>query len=285
MAKGMREIKRQIKSIRNTQQITKAMEMIAAARLKRAQNAALNAKPYARKIREVVESLAGHPDAKHPLIEKRPVKTIGYILLSGDRGLAGGYHANVFRMLQSTVREQREAGKKVELFVIGRKGYEFVRRLGWNVVQEKTGVGDFPTFGDIKTIASQAVQRYASGQLDELVLVYSEFVTVLSQRPTMKPLLPLDVASLQAKQSVSYECEPSVERVLSHVLPQYAETVLYAAVLQAKASEFASRMTAMSNANKNATQFIQNLTLQYNRARQASITQEITEIVAGANAQ
>lgn len=285
MAKGMREIKRQIKSIQNTKQITKAMEMIAAARLKRAQNAAQAARPYAQMMRQVIESIAQGGTIGHPMLQQRPVRNIGYFVVTSDRGLAGGYNANLLRMMQATVLQQQAAGKSVEVYVVGRKGRDFFKRNNQTVAMDLTGVGDFPVFGDLKTIASYAVSRYEQGNIDQLVLVYNEFVSVISQQPIEKTLLPIDPSQLTAKKTASYEFEPSAERVLALLLPRYAETMMYTALLEAKASEFGARMTAMSNATKNATKFIQELTLLYNRARQASITQEITEIVAGANAQ
>ncbi len=285
MAKGMREIKRQIKSIQNTKQITKAMEMIAAARLKRAQNAAQAARPYAQMMRQVIESIAQGGTIGHPMLQQRPVRNIGYFVVTSDRGLAGGYNANLLRMMQATVLQQQAAGKSVEVYVVGRKGRDFFKRNNQTAAMDLIGVGDFPVFGDLKTIASYAVSRYEQGNIDQLVLVYNEFVSVISQQPVEKTLLPIDPSQLTAKKTASYEFEPSAERVLALLLPRYAETMMYTALLEAKASEFGARMTAMSNATKNATKFIQELTLLYNRARQASITQEITEIVAGANAQ
>jgi F-type H+-transporting ATPase subunit gamma len=285
MAKGMREIKRQIKSIQNTKQITKAMEMIAAARLKRAQNAAQAARPYAQMMRQVIESIAQGGTIGHPMLQQRPVRNVGYFVITSDRGLAGGYNANLLRMMQATVLQQQAAGKSVEVYVVGRKGRDFFKRINQTATMDLTGLGDFPVFGDLKTIASYAVSRYEQGNIDQLVLVYNEFVSVISQQPVEKTLLPIDPSQLTAKKTARYEFEPSAERVLALLLPRYAETMMYTALLEAKASEFGARMTAMSNATKNATKFIQELTLLYNRARQASITQEITEIVAGANAQ
>jgi F-type H+-transporting ATPase subunit gamma len=286
MAKGMREIKRQIKSIQNTKQITKAMEMIAAARLKRAQDAAQSARPYAEKLREVIGSIASGGGTNHPMLEKRPVKRTGYIIITSDRGLAGGYNANLLRKVMLTIREKHKSNKdEYMIFVIGRKGRDFLRRREIPFAYEATGLSDFPRFSDIKEVAAGAVKAYEEGTIDELVLVYNEFISALSQRPVEKTLLPLGEPGKGKGATASYEFEPSPEVVLDHILPRYAETLVYSAVLEGKASEFGARMTAMSSATKNATKFINSLTLQYNRARQASITQEISEIVAGANAQ
>lgn len=286
MAKGMRDIKRQIKSIQNTKQITKAMEMIAAARLRRAQEAAQSARPYAEKLREVIGAIASAGGVKHPMLEKRPIKRTGYIVITSDRGLAGGYNANLLRKVMLTIREKHKSNpEEYVVYVIGRKGRDFLRRRNIPLALERTGLADFPRFLDIKEIAASAVKAYEEGAIDELVLVYNEFHSAISQRPVDKVLLPLGETGKSSGTSATYEFEPTPEAVLSHILPRYAETLVYSAVLEGKASEFGARMTAMSSATKNATSFINSLTLQYNRARQASITQEITEIVAGANAQ
>ena len=283
MAKGTREIKRKIRSTQNMRQITKAMEMVAAARLKRAQDAAQAARPYAEKLREVIGAIASAGNVKHPMLMKRPIKRTGYIVITSDRGLAGGYNANLLRKLMGMLRDRHNNNpEEFAIYVIGRKGRDFLRRRNVPFAFERTGLPDFPRFSDIKAIASAAVKAYEDGEVDELVLLYNEFRSSMSQVPVDKTLLPLggDIEGAAA----SYEFEPSPEEVLNQMLPRYAETLVYSAVLEGKASEFGARMTAMGNASKNATTMINSLTLQYNRARQASITQEITEIVAGANA-
>jgi F-type H+-transporting ATPase subunit gamma len=286
MAKGIREIKRQIKSIQNTKQITKAMEMIAAARLRRAQQAAQSARPYAEKLREVIASIASSSgSATHPMLQKRPIQRTGYVVITSDRGLAGGYNANLLRKVMMTLREKHKSSDEYMIFVIGRKGRDFLRRRNIVLSTETTALPDFPKFSDIKDVAISAVKAYEEGAIDELVLVYNEFISAIAQRPVEKVLLPLGETKTQNTTLASYEFEPSPEVVLEHILPRYAETLVFSAVLEGKASEFGARMTAMSNATKNATKLIAERTLQYNRARQASITQEITEIVAGANAQ
>jgi len=286
MAKGIREIKRQIKSIQNTKQITKAMEMIAAARLRRAQQAAQSARPYAEKLREVIASIASSSgSATHPMLQKRPIQRTGYVVITSDRGLAGGYNANLLRKVMMTLREKHKSSDEYMIFVIGRKGRDFLRRRNIVLSTETTALPDFPKFSDIKDVAISAVKAYEEGAIDELVLVYNEFISAIAQRPVEKVLLPLGETKTQNTTLASHEFEPSPEVVLEHILPRYAETLVFSAVLEGKASEFGARMTAMSNATKNATKLIAERTLQYNRARQASITQEITEIVAGANAQ
>ncbi|MCR8632322.1 MULTISPECIES: ATP synthase F1 subunit gamma [Paenibacillus] len=284
MAKGMREIKRQIKSVQNTKQITKAMEMVAASRLRRAQASAEAARPYADKLKEVVGSIAaGTKGVKHPMLQTREVKKTGYLVVTSDRGLAGGYNANVLRRVMQEIKENHKSPSEYAIFVIGRKGRDYFRNRNIAIVEEVTGIPDSPSFSDIKAIAASAVKKFEDGSYDKLYLVYNRFVNAITQEPTLKQLLPM--ADMGGTAVSNYEYEPSAEGVLEVLLPKYAETLIYSAVLEGKASEFGARMTAMNNATKNATKMISSLTLVYNRARQASITQEISEIVAGANAQ
>ncbi|MBB6732992.1 ATP synthase F1 subunit gamma [Cohnella zeiphila] len=288
MAKGMREIKRQIKSTQNTKQITKAMEMVSAAKLKRAQSAALASRPYSDKLREVVSSIAtGGGSVSHPMLQSREIKRTAYLVISSDRGLAGGLNTNLLKKLVETIRSKHKSADEFALFVIGRKGRDYLKRRNFAIRQEEVGVPDSPKFADIKSIASNAVQGFETGEFDELYVVYNKFVNAISQIPTIGRMLPLDASQFSGDKSgpsAQYEYEPSAEEVLNVLLPKYAETLVYSALLDNKASEFGSRMTAMGNATKNATKMISQLTLNYNRARQAAITQEIAEIVGGANA-
>jgi F-type H+-transporting ATPase subunit gamma len=283
MAKGMREIKRQIKSTQSTKQITRAMEMVAAANLRRAQQSAEAARPYSEKLKEVVASIAaGTKGVKHPMLQSREVKKTAYLVITSDRGLAGGYNANVLRKAMTEIRENHKSTAEYSIFVIGRKGSNFFSKRNMPIVEEVTGVPDTPKFADIKPVAAAAVANFVNGKYDQLFLIYNKFQNAITQIPTMIRLLPMeDVSGVAA---ASYEYEPSPEGVLEVLLPKYAETLIYSAVLEGKASEFGARMTAMNSATKNATKMINSYTLAYNRARQASITQEISEIVAGANA-
>ncbi|GAA4720750.1 ATP synthase F1 subunit gamma [Brevibacillus fulvus] len=285
MAKGMREIKRSIKSIKNTRQITKAMKMVDAAKLRRAQEKAVAARPYADKIKEVIASIAGGTNGfKHPMLETRPVKKTGYIVITSDRGLAGGYNGNIIRKVIQTINERHKSQDEYSIFVIGRKGRDYFRKRNYPVIEEIVGLPDSPSFSQIRKISSEAVKLFADGQLDELYLCFNQFQSALVQNPSVNRLLPLDQIEGETS-GVNYEYEPSAEEVLVDLLPKYAETVIYSALLEAKASEHGARMTAMGNATDNATEMINKYTLFYNRARQAAITQEISEIVAGANAQ
>ncbi|WP_442602561.1 ATP synthase F1 subunit gamma [Paenibacillus sp. KN14-4R] len=284
MAKGMRDIKRQIKSIQNTKQITKAMEMVAASKLRKATESAQAARPYADKMKEVVASIAaGSVGIKHPMLEQREIKKTGYLVITSDRGLAGGYNANILRMVMTTIRTRHQSTDEYAVFVIGRKGRDFFRKRGIPVVEEVTGLPDVVSFAEVKKLAAKAVQYFEDGSYDELYLVYNQFNNAISQTPVEKRLLPLDEVKHDGPVT-AYEYEPSAEGVLEVLLPKYAETLIYSAVLESKASEFGAKMTAMGSATKNATGMISSLTLIYNRARQAAITQEISEIVAGANA-
>lgn len=284
----MREIKRQIKSKQSTKQITKAMEMVAASKLRRAQSAALASKPYADKLKEVVTNIAsGGGEVNHPMLEKRPIKRTAYLVITSDRGLAGGLNSNLLRKLTGILASKHQSKEEYALYVIGRKGLDFLQRRNFKVNDSITGIADSPTFADIKPLSAAVVGGFETGEYDEVYIVYNLFVNALTQIPTVKQLLPLDASQFEDQKAVSagYEYEPSADEVLNVLLPKYAETLVYSAMLNNKASEFGSRMTAMGSATKNATKMIDALTLHYNRARQAAITQEISEIVGGANAQ
>ncbi|MBU5355343.1 MULTISPECIES: ATP synthase F1 subunit gamma [Paenibacillus] len=288
MAKGMREIKRQIKSVQSTKQITKAMEMVAAAKLRKAQEKAEAARPYSEKLKEVVASIATSTKGiKHPMLESRPVKKTAYLVITSDRGLAGGYNANILRLVNQTLKEKHNSKNDYALFVIGRKGRDYFRRREMDMVSNTTDLSDSPEFADIKSIAHEAVHGYELAEFDEVFICYNRFVNALTQIPTVERLLPMETPEVSASEGLtaSYEYEPSPEAVLEVLLPRYAETLIYGALLDGKASELGAKMTAMGNATKNASKLINDLSLTYNRARQAAITQEITEIVAGANAQ
>lgn len=288
MARSMRDIKRQIKSVQNTRQITKAMEMVAASKLRKAQEKAEAARPYSEKLKEVVSSIAaGTQDIQHPMLVSRPVKKTGYLIITSDRGLAGGYNANILRKVTMLIAERHKSKDEYALFVIGRKGRDFLRRREYPIVEEITELSDTPKFADIKSIAYSAVNQFETGVYDELYICYNQFINAISQVPTVDRLLPMDGVGKGEHHgaTVAYEYEPSPEGVLEVLLPKYAETLIYGALLNGKASELGAKMTAMGSATKNASKMIGELRLTYNRARQAAITQEITEIVAGANAQ
>ncbi|KGT38612.1 MAG: ATP synthase F1 subunit gamma [Heyndrickxia faecalis] len=281
---SLRDIKNRINSTQKTSQITKAMQMVSAAKLNRAELSAKSFVPYMEKMQDVVVSISqGTGGVRHPMLVSRPVKRTGYFVITSDRGLAGAFNSNVLRLVTQTIRERHQSDDEYAIIVIGRTGYEFFRRLKMNVVLQIVGLSDHPTFQDIENITKKTVAMYEDGTFDELYLYYNHFVSAISQDVTEKRLLPLtDVTT--TNRLISYEFEPSAEEILSVLLPQYAESLIYGALLDSKASEHAARTTAMRNATDNATELIDSLTLTYNRARQASITQEITEIVGGAAA-
>lgn len=282
---GLREIRRRIRSVRNTRQITRAMEMVAAAKLRRAQETAENARPYADKIREVIMSIAaGTKDFSHPMLETRPIKKTGYMVITSDRGLAGPYNSNILRLVSHTIKERHASQDEYVIFVVGRRGYEYFAKRDYPVAEKVMDISDNPTLLEIQGIARKAIGMFADQTFDQLNLFYNEFVSPIVQRPVEKKLLPLASEDVLSGPVSTYEYEPNSEAVLEILLPKYAETLIYSALLEAKASEFGARMTAMGNATDNATEMIEQLTLQFNRARQAAITQEIAEIVAGANA-
>ncbi|TCP57739.1 F-type H+-transporting ATPase subunit gamma [Tumebacillus sp. BK434] len=284
-----RDIRQRIRSVKNTQQITKAMKMVAAARLRRAQERTEQARPYAAKLEEVIGSIAsGSGSTNHPMLVSRPVKKTGYVVISSDRGLAGSFNAQVIRTAVNEMRGKSQ--NEYAVFAIGRKARDFFKRRGYPLVGEVTGLSDNPTYADIKSVASQVVQLFQDGVYDEVYVMYNEFVNALTQVPVSRKLLPLeDVGGQQEKPApgtitAKYDYEPSAEAVLDNLLPKYAETLIFSAVLESKASEFGARMTAMGAATDNAATIINGLTLALNRARQAAITTQITEIVGGAAA-
>jgi F-type H+-transporting ATPase subunit gamma len=281
---SLRDIKSRINSTKKTSQITKAMEMVSASKWHRAEQNAKSFVPYMEKIQEVVANIAlGNSGVSHPMLVSRPVKKTGYLVITSDRGLAGAYNSNVLRTLYQTIQQRHKSTDEYAIIAIGRIGRDFFKKRGISVVLEITGLADQPSFADIKEIASKTVNLFADGTFDELYMYYNHYVSAIQQDVTEKKLLPLtDIAANQ--KMTTYEFEPSPEEILEVLLPQYAESLIYGALLDAKASEHAARMTAMKNATDNAHELIRTLTLSYNRARQAAITQEITEIVAGAAA-
>ncbi|MGG1677906.1 ATP synthase F1 subunit gamma [Neobacillus sp. NRS-1170] len=281
---SLRDIKNSINSTKKMSQITKAMEMTSAAKWNRGVMNAKSFVPYMEKIQEVTAAIAsGAQGVAHPMLETREVKKTGYIVMTSDRGLAGAFNSNVIRRVFQTIQERHKSNDEFAIIAVGRVARDFFLKRGINVALEITGVSDQPSFNDIKEIASSTVGMFADGTFDELYMYYSHYISAISQEVTEKKLLPLsDITS--SKELASYEFEPSPEEILEVLLPQYAESLIYGALLDSKASEHAARMTAMKNATDNAKEMIKNYSLIYNRARQAAITQEIAEIVGGAAA-
>lgn len=277
---NVRDIRRRIRSVRNMEQITKAMKMVAASKLRRAQEKVIAARPYAHQLQEILGRLAqDQGDELHPLLEARPVERVGYIIVSSDRGLCGGYNANLFRMTNDILKNET---RDVRLVTIGSKGRDFYRRAKYETVAEFVGLGDSPSYGQAKEIAQEVISLYESGELDEVYIMYNEFVSAISQRPTQVKLLPIEKPKQESKRE--YIFEPSDEEILNTLLPKYVETQVFRTLLEGKASEMGAKMTAMGAATDNARELIEKLTLMMNRARQAAITTEISEIVGGASA-
>lgn len=283
---SLRDIKARIASTKNIKKITRAMEMVSAAKLNRAQAHAQGYMPYTDKLRDVVASIAaGNTNViNHPMLESREVKKTGYLVITADRGLAGGYNSNVLRRVTDLLDERHASRDEYTLFVIGKIGVSHFKKRNMPIAEETTGLPDHPSYDDIKTLAKKAVERFADEDIDELYMVYNHFVSAISQKVRDTKLLPLTDLEAGGENTYSYEYEPSAEDVLETLLPQYIEGLIYGALLDAKAAEQAARMTAMRSATDNADELIDDLTLDYNSARQAAITQEISEIAGGAAA-
>ncbi|GMA50934.1 ATP synthase gamma chain [Alicyclobacillus contaminans] len=283
MPQNQRDIKRRIQSTKNTAQITKAMEMVAAAKLRRVQEAVQQSKPYLAKMQSMLAGISKSARwVKHPLLAERPIRRTGYLVITGDRGLAGPYNSQIIR---TALQEFRRRDKDTYvIYAIGRRGRDFFRKHGYPVGGEVVGVPDVPTYDSVRDLATQVVQAYADEQFDELYFIYNEFINPVTQRPVVKKVLPLSDVGEAPASSAQYLFEPDAETVFASLLPRYAETLVYQAVLDAKASFHGAQMTAMGNATDAAKEMIESLTLQLNRARQAAITTQIVEIVGGAEA-
>ncbi|MEK4298332.1 ATP synthase F1 subunit gamma [Oceanobacillus sp. FSL W8-0428] len=279
---SLRDLKGRIDSTKKTKQITGAMELVSASKMSKAEQNARGFVPYADKLQEVVSSIANSStDAQHPMLIKREVKKTGYLIITSDRGLVGAYNSHILKSLVNNIEKKHSSKDEYTIIVIGRKGYDFCRKRGLPVSQSILGMPDHPTFADVKNLASEAVQMYADQEIDELHIIYNHYVSAISQVVTNKQLLPIADLGEQEAPASDYEFDPNQEEILEVLLPQYAESLIFGALLDGKASEHAASMTAMRSATDNANELIGDLELSYNRARQAAITQEITEIVGG----
>jgi F-type H+-transporting ATPase subunit gamma len=284
---SLQDIRRRIRGIRNTAQITKAMELVAASRMRRAQQRVLAARPYSETMRSLIGELAGTAssgaDALHPLLVQRDIDTVGIILLTSDRGLAGALNTNVIRRGSELILEQTH---DIELITIGRKGQDFMARRGHKLLATFTQLGDRPDYDAVIPIARAVMDSYLAGVMDVCYIVYPKFVSTLSQRPEVVQILPISGAADggPAARPVDYIFEPDPRSILAQLLPRYVEVLIYQAVLETIASEQSARMVAMRNANENANDLIKDLTLSYNKARQAAITREVLEIANAAEA-
>jgi len=284
---SLRDIRRRIRSVKNTAQITKAMEMVAASRMRRAQQRVLAARPYAETLRELVgqlsTALSGRGAPIHPLLQRRePVRRAAIILLTSDRGLAGALNTNVIRRGAELMLEFKQ---ELDVVTVGRKGQGFIVRRGIQPLGSFTDLGDRPSYDDVIPIARLVTDAYLSGQVDAAYLVFPKFISTLTQRPQVEQLLPIAPAARDGTgKTADYVFEPSPEAILEQLLPRYVEVAVYQAVLETVASEQSARMIAMRNATNNAKDIVQSLTLSANRVRQSTITGEVLEIASAADA-
>ncbi|ATW44357.1 F0F1 ATP synthase subunit gamma [Glaesserella parasuis] len=285
---GAKEIRTKIASVRNTQKITKAMEMVAASKMRKTQERMSASRPYSDAIRKVISHIAkGSIDYKHPFLTEREVKKVGFLVVSTDRGLCGGLNINLFKTVLNELKTRKDKGIDARLGLVGNKAVSFFQAMGLDVKAQVTGLGDTPAMEDLVGIVNGMIEAYRNGEVDEVYIVYNRFVNTMSQKPTMQKLLPLpelENDDLENKGSWDYIYEPNPKVLLDSLLVRYLESQVYQAIVDNLASEQAARMVAMKAATDNAGNLINELQLVYNKARQASITNELNEIVAGAAA-
>ncbi len=284
---GTKEIRMKIRSVQNTRKITKAMEMVAASKMRRAQERMRAARPYAEKIRNVAAHIShANPEYRHPfLVSRDTVKRVGVIVITTDKGLCGALNTNVLRLLLNQYKQWQAEGEEVDVCCIGNKGLGFMQRLGANVISQVTGLGDRPQIDALIGAVKLMLDGYSSDRFDRVVLFYTSFINTMKQEPVMEQLLPLSGERLGAPESSwDYVYEPDARLVLEQVLTRYIEAIIYQTVAENMASEQSARMVAMKSASDNAATLIDELTLVYNKNRQAAITKEIAEIVGGAAA-
>ena len=284
---GGREIKTKIKSVQNTRKVTRALEMVSASKIRKAQDRMKTSRPYARAMKQVIGHLAqANTDYQHPfMVERKDVKRVGFIIVSSDRGLAGGLNNNLFRKMLGEIRQWNEKGVEVDVVTIGQKASVYFRRVKVNMLASVSHLGDTPKLDQLIGVIKVMLDAYTEGKLDRVYVVYNDFVNTMTQRAAFDQLLPLPAAEAQvSRHDWDYLYEPDAQTVLDHVITRYIESLVYQAVLENVASEHAARMVAMKAASDNANKLIGDLQLVYNKARQAAITQEISEIVGGAAA-
>ncbi len=284
---GAKEIRTQIKSIKNTQKITKAMEMVAASKMRKAQDRMRASRPYAEKMKNVVAHMGkAHPEYRHPYLIERPAKRIGLIVISTDRGLCGGLNINLFKRTVAAMKQWRDQQLEIDVAVIGTKAMSFFKRLGGNVVAEAPHLGDMPKLEDLIGSVKVMLDAYDKGEIDRLYLANNVFVNTMTQSPEVEQLLPVigDDSDKQIAHHWDYIYEPDAKQVMDGLLMRYIESLVYQGLVENIACEMAARMVAMKAASDNAGNLIDELQLVYNKARQAAITQELSEIVSGAAA-
>jgi F-type H+-transporting ATPase subunit gamma len=285
---GEKEIRNKIRSVKNMQKITSAMEKVAASKIRKAQDQMQASRPYAQRIRRVISHLSqANPDTKHPFLMKRDVSRVGLIIISTDRGLCGGLNVNLFKTVIGEMAEWQGKNVAVDLALVGAKAVQFFRRLGGNVVGTASHLGDKPQVNDLIGSIKIMLDSYSEGKIDRLFLLHNEFVSAMSQKPVVSTLLPvseIEVGSEELQEHWDYIYEPEAGELLEDFLMRYIESQVYRGAVENFACEMAAKMVAMKSATDNAGEIIDNLQLKYNKARQGAITQEISEIVGGAAA-
>ncbi len=291
----LRDIRRRISGVKSTQKITKAMKMVAAAKLRRAQDAIISARPYARKMKELLQNLSGKVDlSANPLFTSRPVRSVVVIVVTGDRGLCGAFNSNIIKAsvnhVNSHYRELNETGN-VKLFCVGKKGFDFFSKRNYNIIGKQVGIFGALNFSHAQSTVGEIVRGFLKGEYDKVEIIYNEFKSIMQQRLTIEQTLPIPAGDIvnksaaeQSKSSVDYIYEPSQEAILTQLVPKHLNFQFWRVLLESNASEQGARMAAMENATTNASELIRSLQLTYNKARQASITKELLEIVSGAEA-
>jgi F-type H+-transporting ATPase subunit gamma len=285
---GAKEIRNKIGSVKNTQKITKAMEMVAASKMRKTQDAMSASRPYAQTMRKMIGHIAlGNLEYQHPYLAERTVNRIGYIVISSDRGLCGGLNINLFKKVLAEIKTASQVNQEIDLAVIGSKATAFFNSFGENVIAQASGLGDNPSLDELIGTVGVMLKQYDEGKLDRLYLVYNRFVNTMVQEPTIEPLLPLPKSQdeeMQRPHAWDYIYEPEPKALLDTILVRYVESQVYQGVVENLACEQAARMVAMKAATDNAGDLIDELQLVYNKARQSAITQELSEIVSGASA-
>jgi F-type H+-transporting ATPase subunit gamma len=284
---NLKEVKTRIKSVKNIQQITKAMQMVAAAKVRKVQEKVTIFRPFAQKIEEVFHNLAGRiggEDINEPLLTPRAIKTVGFVIVTSDKGLCGSYNTNLVRFANAEIKNLQEQGYKVKVWLIGNKSFSAYKYSNLEIIDKYSGLPQFPTYVEAKMIKDSIIENFLNNNVDKVVFAYTRFISMVQYKPTLLELIPVTQPETQSETMAQHLFEPDAATMISQILPQYIENQILRALLESSASELASRMTAMSAASKNAKEMIEGLTLVYNKARQAAITKEILEVVGGAEA-
>ena len=282
MAQSKREIKRRIRGISNTKQITKAMELVASSKLRKTRKKLEKTEPYFETVLDSIRGiLSSTKGIRHPFLEKREVKKSAYIVVTGDRGLAGGYNYNIIRMVENEIKDKKD---DVYIVAVGSKSRDYFKGRGYNVINEVIGISETPKFSDANAVGTRVIDMYRDGEIQEVKLAYTNFITTLNQETKLIRLLPSEGFGGDNEKRELIDYEPSPEEVLDYLIPKYVIGTIYGALIESSCSEQGARRTAMKSATDNAEDIIDELELRYNRARQASITSEISEIVAGVEA-